>query len=122
MSSALALLKLPGSSGQDQEDIPVLLLGQGVDGAETEHSDEADSRSSGGLRTQEEPCWEQQAGPQGWEAGGGPGTEWTALEARALSLCCPLQAGVWLGLAGSAHKTAVNFNNSPPEKPRGVSK
>ena len=63
MSSALALLKPLGSSGQDQEDIPVLLLGQSVDGAETEDSEEAASRSSDGWRTQEEPCWEWQAGP-----------------------------------------------------------
>lgn len=56
MSSELALLKPLDSSGQDQEDIPVLLLGQGVDGTETEDSDEAASRSSGSLRTQEEPC------------------------------------------------------------------
>ncbi|KAH0501534.1 Sickle tail protein, partial [Microtus ochrogaster] len=55
----------PGLRGRDQEDIPVLLLGQSVDGAETEDSEEAASRSSGGWRTQEEPCWEQQADPPG---------------------------------------------------------
>lgn len=93
MSSALALLKPLGSSGQGQEDIPVLLLGQSVHGAETEDSKKTASRSSGGWRTQEEPCWERQADPQ-VERGGGPGAEWTALEASVLSLSCPLQAGV----------------------------
>lgn len=77
---------------------------------ETEGSDEAARRStpSDVLRTQEEPCWEPQAWTQGWEVGGEPGTEWTALEARALS-----RPTSGCSLAGSAHKTVVNFYNSP---------
>lgn len=88
--------------------------------AETEGSAEAASRStpSGDLRTQEEPCWEQQARPQGREVSGKPRTEWTVLEARNL----PLPTSGW-SLAGSAPRQLRTFIIALEKtgKPRGIS-
>lgn len=88
--------------------------------------DEAASRSpSGGLRTQEEPCYEQQAEPRVEECM--ESQEQNELPWGPEPFPCPLHDGIWLHLPGSVWecpKTAVNFYNSPKKdegKHRGVS-